>query len=111
MYENEKWINEMEEWRKPDYQHTDINDEIVHAIWYGPAGPEGDTATEVERIYGDSYNVTEYVCVVGLLDSYPAPILATSTVIEAENALLAPCYGTQYMAHYGGEEEFVKELP
>ena len=93
-------------WRVPDNQVMQI-----WAVWYGPAGPEGDCATEVERISEGLYEVSEYTCVVGLIDNPPAPILKTTTVIEAPDLLVAPSIGTQYLAYYGGEETWVNELP
>jgi len=102
-----------------------------YAIWYGPAGVDGDVATEVERIDFGRFNVAEYQDTTGYFDVEQDPsILKTSayadlseivenySVTEEEledDDLLAIRWaaraGVDAMANNGGEEEFVDELP
>lgn len=118
-------------WRSADGYAAD------GAIWYGPAGVEGDTATEVTwtcRRSRCEFTITEYQHVVGLVDNPPAPFIATSATVltdeidqalfalglpglsvdredPAEWARWAAGLGVAKLAHSGGHEEWVNELP
>lgn len=116
-------------WREPD-ESVESYDHGDYAVWYGPDGPEGDVATEVNPEYR-GWEVAEYRD-VSWLDAEAGietdtPFLKISTLVtkdELETALgrpspedaslasrLAVGYGVAYIAWYGGEEERVEELP
>lgn len=115
--------------RVPD-ESVESKDHGDYAIWYGPAGDEGDVATEVTPEYG-GWEIAEYRD-VSWLDAEAGiegddPFLKISTRVtldELEGALgrpvpedsalasrLAAGYGVAYLGYYGGTEERVKELP
>lgn len=93
-------------WRKPDVK---VGDD--YAIWYGPQGPEGDVATEVDREADDLYTVSEYQDVTGLIDDPPDFVLKTSTQVYAQSLREAAAKGVEAMQRWGGEEEFVSQIP
>lgn len=82
-------------------------------IWYGPRGVEGDVATMVRRDGPGWWEVTEYQDVRGLIDDIDptTPFLRSRCAVRARNARHAFRRGRVYLAHYGGTEEFVDELP
>jgi hypothetical protein len=55
---------ELKEWRKPDMSYE------FGMIWYGPAGDEGDVATEVEWSDWEAgvFSVSEYQDATGLIE-------------------------------------------
>lgn len=115
--------------RKPDVDHRES------AIWYGPDGEDGDSATEVEMsdpsYGGGPISVSEYRSLVGYADDldedYPfLKITTTFDMDELRDAIKAyrgnklggadikrwaAGYGTAVIAYYGGDEETVESLP
>jgi len=115
------------EWREAD------KIEGEHWIWYGPDGPEGDYATEVEK-EGRGWRVREYARV----DDQPEPDDILKTEMYLDDEFLAEAIyrvegrfvdeeeirenpGTWYrlavslgildLGYYGGDEEWVDSLP
>ena len=104
----------------------------VIGIWYGPGGPKGDVATEVE-FDGHGFDISEYQDIRGYSDEEPKEdeeILKTTTYIDADDLVQtlkhlnkrkprsfkqlmqwAAGAGVAKLAYWGGEEEFVGELP
>ena len=125
-----QWHNK-KPFRKPDVYFYDKNipDLGLSAIWYGPAGPEGDYATEVEW-ENNGFNVSKYMP----LEPHPiggeTHIIKITTFIEADEiintlrnlkirlpenvqklARYAAAIGVAKIASWGGEEDEVEELP
>jgi len=76
-----------EEWRAPDKVDF-VTGEMFQGhpvarrmIWYGPNGPEGDVATELEIEYG-FYRVKEYQDVEGLVEEPEGEIRVTETDVD-----------------------------
>jgi len=98
-------------WREPDLRIGN-----TYAVWYGPAGVEGDCATEIEHD-GWYWRITEYQHVGGLVDEYQAdtPFLTQTTYIDTLAAHVPLRYvvsrGVDYMGHYGGSEGWEEYLP
>jgi hypothetical protein len=116
-----------ERWRKPDVFETYAGG--AHAIWYGPAGVDGDTATEcVWDDNANTFEVSEYQSVAGLFDSYDksAPFLKNTTrftlkavhkavkdIGQKPTGILmwAVGLGVAQLAYFGGAEDMVCCLP
>ena len=84
-----------------------------YGVWYGPDGPRGDVATEVEHYYGDEWIVAEYQHLGGYVEDFDPdyPFLKISTVVKARGIRDAMLRGIKRIGHYGGDEEFVESLP
>lgn len=106
------------------------------AVWYGPDGPDGDIATQVEPD-GGGYRVSEYTNIEAEIEDAPRPFLCTSAHVERhalhaavraltphgeeevarmrEDSELEERYaaglGVAQLAHLGGDETFVDDLP
>jgi hypothetical protein len=109
-----------EPFREPD-------EEVAgYGIWYGPDGPDGDVATEVEIEHlgyeRDRYIVREYHHAEGYIDDYDPdePFLVVETLVDKADlpdvddrlALrYAAAIGVQQMSERGGEESWASELP
>lgn len=115
--------------RKPDRSDKEF------AVWYGPGGEDGDSATEVEMsdpsYGGGPISVSEYESLVGYVDDVDEDrpfrkITTTFDVAELRAAIKAyrgnklggadikrwaAGYGSAVIAHYGGDEETVDSLP
>jgi len=119
-----------EPWREPDRERG--SDSWLEYVWYGPAGEDGDTASELTWSRNtDLFGFSDYQHVGGLLDVYDPdfPYLKTSVFftgnalraalklfdmsfpVKQDLALFAADYGQAVLAHYGGEENAVESLP
>ena len=97
-------------WREPDSRSDDN-----WAVWYGPAGQDGDCATECERQF-DGFVVREFQHVGGLIEDYDEdqPFLCIETWVsdeEANNLCKAVGIGVDRIREQGGPESFVESLP
>ncbi len=95
-------------WRKPDKSYGD-----EWGVWYGPAGEEGECATEVE-LNPNYYVVKEFTFVGTLIDDYDPdfPFLCIETTVEKADTLQeAAELGVRKIAKEGGMESFVSGLP
>ena len=94
-------------WRKPDKSYRD-----EWGVWYGPAGEEGEHATEVEAGSG-FYAVREFTFVGTLIeDCNPDfPFLCIERTVKADSLREAVELGVKEIAEQGGMESFVSELP
>ena len=118
--------------RKPDVFFYDkhIPSLGISAIWYGPAGVEGDYATEVETQGAtDFFEVSEYMPLERHEEG--SPILKVTSTIDARDELMdtliklkvplpsnvkdltryVAALGVAKIAYWGGTEEEVEELP
>lgn len=97
------------------FRAPDTSDGMFYtwAVWYGPGGPAGDCATEVERYDSESFVVREYCHIGGLIDDYnpETPFLCTEIVVKAPDMRSAAALGVLRIAERGGSESFVSELP
>jgi hypothetical protein len=105
-----------EPFREPD-------EEIAgYAIWYGPDGPDGDVATEVEQHGYSDYIVREYHHAEGYIDDYDPdePFLVVETFVDKDDVpdvddrlalRYAAAIGVAQMSERGGEESWASELP
>lgn len=86
---------------------------IIHGIWYGPSGEEGECATEVEELDWRRWRVTEYQDSTGYFDEPIDPsILVRSCEVESLDAQCAAGKGVDFLAYWGGEEQDeTDELP
>jgi hypothetical protein len=104
----------IKQWRTPDDQVVGIRYHRTWAVWYGPAGINGDYATEIESTPG-GWVVREYQCVLGYFDEYNGPpFLCTETFVsneESDQYEIAIDIGVKRIAYYGGDESFVDSLP
>jgi hypothetical protein len=111
-----------EKYREDVFRTPDETDGEKWAIWYGPAGKEGDVATTVAIYAGCSYSVAEIQDVTDYVDDVGVnPFLVTSTVIDIEiedcdsmepiEALRrAARIGIDHLSQRGGEESFEATL-
>lgn len=98
----------VEAFRSADIDHGD------RWIWYGPAGVDGDCATEVVVYTPGSFLVREYQYVEGYLEDYEkeTPFLCTEVYIEYEGGpCVAARIGANQIAQSGGTESWHAELP
>ena len=65
-------------WREPDEKGREF------AVWYGPAGPEGDVATTVAKAGPYEYRIGNVQDVRGLIDEPEENFLVTSYSIELD---------------------------
>lgn len=90
-------------------------------IWYGPAGEEGDVATEIEESGRSGWlddvdpltpilKTTTYVDVDDL-KKYLAKIGVRHDVDDDTLVRYAVSLGVAQISYYGGDDEFVAELP
>ena len=104
-------ITEIQPFRKPDNSVSLVYGDW--AVWYGPGGEHGDTATEVD---GDV--VREYINVSGFFEYYDEdnPIMVSEVYVGDIWAKSPEHYaqiGVNRLAEYGPDEQqkFVGELP
>lgn len=84
-------LAEVEAWRMPDDEGKDW------AVWYGPGGSEGDTASVAARTSPYQYRFGEVQNVVGLIDNPVKNFLVTSVTIDLDDAI-------QWALHIDGDE-------
>jgi hypothetical protein len=124
----ETW--DKEQWRSPDVwaDHSKVGLGII-AIWYGPGGRKGDSATLLEM---DEYTVevSEYMNTEGYFDEPPPDqFLVTKTGIDVGDivrvlkargvkvrsrkdfARWAVGIAVAHLFYWGGEEGYESELP
>jgi hypothetical protein len=125
--------NVLKQWHKQQWRDPDVWSPSKYgsfAIWYGPAGPDGEQATMVEGA-DDHFTVTEYQNVVGLIDDPEADFSMHSVTIDAQDVFdtlkvakitskgrdlkglfgWVAGLGVARLAYYGGEESWASELP
>lgn len=116
-------------WRTPDYQDEG------KSVWYGPDGKDGQEASVI--LYQDGgWAFGQYTGVEGVIDNPPALILSTFTFISFEElqravmeksmtevpvdaferasdawAPFAAAAGAVKLSYYGGQEEWIDQLP
>lgn len=74
-------IASLETWRKPD----DSGERW--AVWYGPAGEEGDVASAASKLGGYQYRFGEIQDVEGLIEEPPDRFLVTSVTVDLDEAV------------------------
>lgn len=92
------------------FRRPDVSVPGSYWLWYGPAGRDGDCATEVEECHG-GYIVREYQDVSGLIENPDDTFLVRETFVEASGPYWAAQYGVLKLAYEGGEESWADALP
>lgn len=109
----EEYLDEVEAWKKIRAPDSSTWPDESYALWLDNT-EDPENATEITSQNGD-YEVCEYASIVGL--DFPkkleerTPFLKTCTVVKAPNNRAAFVRGVKHLGEFGGEEEFVEEIP